>query len=114
MSGPPRSSAELDYELGACRPDELFELVDLMNRVFRGGRPGDMGEEYPLVFEAENSEHLRVARAEGGKLVSHVGICIRDSSLLGAPVRVASIGAVGTDPEHRGKGLASALMADAQ
>jgi predicted N-acetyltransferase YhbS len=99
----------VEYEIGHCRPDELFDLVDLANRVFRAGRPGDMGSEYPLVFEAPNAEQLLVARG-GGRIVSHVGVCLRDATLLGAPVRVASIGAVATDPEHRGQGLASRLM----
>ena len=46
----------MEYDIGHCRPDELFDLVDLANRVFRAGRPGDMGSEYPLVFEAPNAE----------------------------------------------------------
>jgi predicted N-acetyltransferase YhbS len=102
-----------DYEIGPCRADELYDLVDLANRVFRAGRPGDMSAEYPLVFELPNVEHLMVARS-GGRVVSHAGICLRDASILGAPVRVSSIGAVATDPEHRGKGLASRLMAEAR
>jgi GNAT superfamily N-acetyltransferase len=103
----------MEYELGTCRPDEMFDLVELVNRIFRAGGSGNMGEEYPLVFEAQNCEGLRVARA-GGRVVAHVGVCIRDASILGAAARVASIGAVGTDPDHRGQGLASRLMADAR
>lgn len=103
----------MDYEFGHCSPDQLYDLVDLANRVFRGRRPGSMGEEYPLVFEAQNAENLRVARC-GDRLVGHVGLCIRNASLLGAPLRVASIGAVATDPEHRGHGIASRLMEDAR
>lgn len=103
----------MDYTIGSCKPTELFQLVELANRVFRAQRPGDMGSEYPLVFEGQNVENLRVARY-GDRLVAHVGICIRDAHILGAAVRVASIGAVATDPEHRGRGLASRLMADAR
>lgn len=103
----------MEYEIGPCRPDELLQLVDLANRVFRASRPGDMAAEYPLVFEGQNTENLRVARC-GDLLVAHVGLCVRDASLLGARVRVVSIGAVATDPEHRGRGLASRLMADAR
>lgn len=103
----------MTYELGTCRPDELGALVDLCNLVFRSRRPGNMGAEYPLVFDAGNLQQLRVARL-GRQLVAHVGICIRDASILGARVRVASIGAVATHPDHRGHGLASALMEDAR
>ena len=99
----------MDYELGNCRPDELFDLVKLTNRIFRAARPGNMGEEYPLVFEAPNAENLLVARKDG-HIVAHVGLCIRDASILGASLRVVSIGAVGTDPDHRGHGIASRLM----
>jgi GNAT superfamily N-acetyltransferase len=103
----------MSYEFGHCREDELPSLVDLANRVFRSGRAGDMGAEYPLVFEPANVENLRVARADG-RIVSHVGICLRDASILGARVHVASIGAVATDPDHRGRGLASRLMEEAR
>src|SRR5205814_2302767 len=100
------------YEIGPCRPEELPELGELTNRIFRGQRAGDMAAEYPLLFNERNCSQLRVARA-GGRLVGHVGISIRDTLILGAAIRVASIGAVGTDPECRGQGIASDLMADA-
>lgn len=103
----------MEYTFGHCRPTELFQLVELANRVFRAQRNGDMGAEYPLVFEAPNAENLRVARYDG-RIVAHVGLCIRDAHILGAPVRIASIGAVATDPDHRGHGLASRLMAEAR
>ena len=103
----------MGYEFGHCAAGELADLVALTNRVFRARRPGDMGEEYPLVFEPHNLENLRVARHEG-RIVAHVGLCLRNATLLGAPLRVASIGAVATDPDHRGHGLASRLMTDAR
>lgn len=103
----------MSYEFGHCRVEELPELVELTNRVFRSGRPGDMGAEYPLVFNTQNLENLLVARS-AGRIVAHVGLCIRDATILGAPVRVASIGAVATDPEHRGQGAASRLMANSR
>src|SRR6478672_3282938 len=89
----------------------MEELVSLANRVFRSSG-GDMGQEYPLVFDPTAPEGMRVI-AEDGKLVSHVGICIRDASLLGTPLRIASIGAVCTDPAYRGRQFASSLMEDA-
>lgn len=103
----------LEYEIGPCRPDELPALADLTNRVFRVKRGGDMSREYPLLFDPANAANLRVARRDG-VLVSHVGICLRDVVILGARIRVASIGAVATDPAHRGGGLATRLMDDAR
>jgi predicted N-acetyltransferase YhbS len=72
-----------------------------------------MGAEYPLLFSEWNCEQLRVIEREG-QLVAHVGISIRDAIVLGTRLRVASIGAVGTDPGCRGQGMASALMEDAR
>jgi GNAT superfamily N-acetyltransferase len=97
----------------ACRAEELPALVDLANRVFRGERSGDMAAEYPLVFDAENLVGMRIIQGTSGP-VAHVGVCIREARVLGARFRVASIGAVCTDPGHRGGGLASALMEDAR
>jgi predicted N-acetyltransferase YhbS len=99
-------------EIRGCRPSEWDAVVALTNRVFRPGG-GDMRAEYPLLFGAENREGLRIA-VEDGQPVAHVGVCVRDALLLGARLRVASIGAVGTEPAFRGRGLASALMADAR
>lgn len=92
-------------------PDRLDELVSLTNRVFRS-QQGDMGREYPLVFDPDRTEGMRVI-LEDDKVVSHVGVCVRDAFILGIPLRVASIGAVCTDPEYRGRGFADQLMNDA-
>jgi ribosomal protein S18 acetylase RimI-like enzyme len=94
----------------ACRLEELPALARLTNRVFRPSG-GSMSAEYPLVFREENLEQLRVIDRDG-ELVSHVGICVREALILGVPLRVASIGAVCTDPTCRGAGLASRLMED--
>lgn len=96
----------------ACNPSELGQLVRLANQVFRPNG-GDMESEYPLVFGKENLSNCRVI-AEDGQIVSHVGVSIRDASILGCALRVASIGAVCTHPDYRGKGHASLLMEDAR
>jgi len=102
----------MSYEFGHCRREELPELADFCNRIFRCTRPGDMCREYPLLF-ADNLDNLLVARFEG-RIVAHVGVCLRDATILGAGVRVASIGSVGTELEHRGQRLAGRLMANAR
>src|ERR687888_292012 len=100
----------MDSDPRPCRPEELPALLRLANRVFRP-RGGDMGPEYPLEFNEANAENLRVIDRDG-EIVAHVGICLREALILGVPLRVASIGAVCTDPTCRGAGLASRLMAD--
>jgi len=94
-----------------CPPGDLDQLVGLANRVFRP-HGGDMRREYPLLFDPENLENLRVVKLDG-RIVSHVGLSIRDASILGFPLRVVSVGAVCTAPEARGRGFATALMQDA-
>lgn len=102
----------MSTEIRACRPGESDAVIALANRVFRP-EGGDMGAQYPLMFAPENREGLRIA-VEGGTPRALVGVCIRDAVLLGARLRVASIGAVCTEPQQRGRGLASAVMADAR
>jgi len=92
--------------------DELPAVIALANRVFRVQRPGDMAAEYPVLFNGEHLEHLRVMK-KGDQVVSLVGMVLDDTSLLGCDVRVASIGSVCTDPDCRGHGLAGRLMDDA-
>lgn len=94
-----------------CPTELLPSLRQLANAVFRA-EGGDMFREYPLVFDPQRPENMRVI-VDGGRVVSHVGVCLRDASILGASLRVASIGAVSTLPQHRGLGYASALMQDA-
>ena len=50
--------------IGPCRRAELPQLNELANRVFRARRPGNMANEYPLLFAEENVEQLRRQHAE--------------------------------------------------
>ncbi len=72
-----------------------------------------MPEQYPHLFNEDNRENLRVCM-DGGKCVSHVGMTVRDASLFGCRIKVCCIGAVSTDPEYCGQGLASACFDDAR
>ena len=109
----------MPHLIRGCRPEELDALNTLTNRIFRGDQPGNMRAEYPLLFSEANCEQLRVVERDG-RLVAHVGICIRDALILGARVRVASIGAVallgaeavGLDDDHAVLGGALAGQRD--
>jgi len=101
----------MQIETRACRIEERDALLALVNRVFDD--MGDMGAAFPLLFGPDNLQGLRVVLGEQGP-AAHVGVCIRPALILGASLKVASIGAVCTDPAHRGRGLASALMEDAR
>jgi len=98
----------------AVRPEEFGSLMELVNTVFRTdhGRAPTMEEEYPHLFAPENLHNLRVILKDG-KVVSHVGMTVRDAVILGCRVRVGNVGAVGTYREYRGQGLASMCFRDA-
>ena len=91
----------------ALLPDEWPQLDALVSSVFRSTMLGN----YPQLFNAENRENLRVV-ADGGTVVSHVGMIQRSASLLGCRIDVACVGAVATYPEQRGHGYASLAFQD--
>lgn len=91
----------------ALLPDEWPQLDALVSTVFRSG----MLTNYPQLFNAENRHNLRVV-ADGGTVVSHVGMIQRPASLLGCRINVACVGAVATYPDQRGHGFASLAFQD--
>lgn len=61
---------------------------------------------------ASPERHILV-RDDAGRLVSHVGLLLRDGTHDARPVRIGGIGGVATAPEARGKGHAGAAIAAA-
>ena len=92
----------------ALQSTEWDQLNHVVSTVFRPS----MFSDYPQLFNEQNISNLRVI-AEDGKVVCHVGMTHRPASLLGCRIDVASIGAVATLDEYRGKGHASAAFQDA-
>jgi len=68
-----------------------------------------MGSEFPVLFAPENAENLYIFR-DGDRIVSHVGVLRQKIVTMGIEIPVACIGSVCTDPDYRGRGLASQLM----
>lgn len=93
---------------------EIPSLSELLDRTFRAQR-FDKGErdimltEYAQLVNGDNLDHLWVF-VDGGHVVSHVGVYPRWMIIEGCRVDTASIGAVATSTEYRGRGLASRLM----
>lgn len=94
-----------------ARIEELEDVINLSNRVFRGSGEGDMGREYPLLFSPNNCENLRIIK-EDNKVVSLVGILFSDIIIYRNQIKVSMIGSVATDPDYRGRGYATLLMQD--
>ncbi|HDI52319.1 MAG TPA: GNAT family N-acetyltransferase, partial [Bacteroidetes bacterium] len=95
----------------AVREQEFDSLIQLVNRVFRS-EGGNMQTEYPQLFNAENLGNLLVM-VDDGRVISHIGLLFRDVTIYGCRLTVGCIGAVATDKEYRGRGLASKLLFDA-
>ncbi len=94
----------------AARPEEVPELIELANLVFRmsSGRTPTMGEEFPLLLSAGNCDDLYITRIDG-RLVSLVGVYRQTMVCDGLEVPVACLGSVCTHPDYRGRGLAGDL-----
>ncbi|MCK4283894.1 MAG: GNAT family N-acetyltransferase [Candidatus Brocadiae bacterium] len=97
----------------ALRKGELRSGVELADRVFRVGWDSSMEGDYPVVFCEDNLEGLRVFVDEG-KVISLVGMVESPICLLGTSHRGCCIGAVCTEPDYRGQGLATRLLIDAR
>jgi predicted N-acetyltransferase YhbS len=97
----------------ALKRAELRSAVELADRVFRSGQGHSMEQEYGLLFAPGNRENLRVF-ADRGRVVSLVGMLESDVWLLGTRHVCCCIGSVCTDPDYRGRGLATELMEDAR
>lgn len=54
--------------------------------------------------------HLRLIWREEGRVLGHMALTMRDIRLGDALVPIVGLAEVSTDPEHRGRGIAGALM----
>ena len=94
----------------SARAEETEKIIELANLVFRPAkRGGDMAREFPVLLAPENAENLYIVR-DGTRVVSLVGVHRQTIITSGVQIAAACIGSVCTDPEYRGRGLASALM----
>lgn len=98
----------------ASKLEELPEIVSLVNEVFMApkGLPPILGEIFPLLFNGNNLDNLRVI-VKDGKPISHVGVWEGNLLIYGSWFKVGMIGAVCTRKDFRGRGYASALVMDA-
>ena len=95
------------------RKEEFSQVIKLVNYVFResSNRPSNMEKWYPLLFNDDNLENMRIIW-EDGRPVSHFGIFESEMAIYGCKTKIGSIGAVCTHPEYRKRGFASLLLED--
>ncbi|MEK7397356.1 MAG: GNAT family N-acetyltransferase [Candidatus Poribacteria bacterium] len=89
-------------------PDELDELSELVGKVFNW----QMRNSFPTLFCKENADNMRIMK-EDGKIVSHIGIVVRDMIINGCKISVGNVGAVCTDENYRKRGYAWSILEDA-
>jgi predicted N-acetyltransferase YhbS len=99
----------------ACKAEERTELLELINKTFRipEGYSPSMGDEFELMLGEENLENMRIILEEG-EPVSNVNFYKSTILVEGVPVKAASIGAVCTGSNSRGKGYSSLLLDDCE
>lgn len=97
----------------ACKTEELSEVVDLINETFRtsAGLNPTMGQEFPLLLSEENIDNMRVISVEGN-IAADVNYYPSKMNIEGTEINVASIGAVCTHNDYRGKGYSSIILDD--
>ncbi len=95
----------------AARPGEAKALLAFLDRTFIGGCPRGMAREYPHLY-GEMERHLEWCRVvtHEGRIVSHVGVYPLPFVSFGRRIMAGGIGAVATEPAHRGQGLMAALL----
>lgn len=91
------------------RANELREAADLADAVFRDAEQSSMADAFPFIF-APGISHSYGAFTDGGRLVSFMGLVPFTLRMGPARLRVFSMGSVCTDPEFRGRQLASRLL----
>ena len=98
-------------ELRSCRPDELDEVLQLVNLVFRTsqGRPASIAADYPQIYTATNLDNIITVRESG-----RIRACVATS-----PMRVAcgdltletlGVNCTTTHPEWRRRGLGELMI----
>lgn len=94
-----------------AKPEELPAVTELVDTVFRNSRNllPTMGPEYPLHLAPENAANLWIM-LDNGRPVSHYGVTLYTWLTAGCAIPIAAVGAVATDLEYRGQGLATQIM----
>lgn len=118
-TAPPGSPQGAPTLPGGPRPataHDLPRIVAAADATFRNPMPvglGSMGHDYPLLFAPDNADNLLIIEDAAGELLAHAGFMLREASLDGTRVRVATIGAVFTRADQRQAGLGGRVLAAA-
>jgi predicted N-acetyltransferase YhbS len=102
-------------EYRAATDSELEACVQLQHLVFRPDEP-DAAERYRSYVREDPTYRpgqTRIAIVDG-EIVGHLRVWDRRLAIRGDTITAGGIGSLLTHPEHRGRGIASGLLADAE
>jgi len=99
----------------ACRLEELEELLELVNFVFRtsSGRLPTIATDYPHIYRESNLENVRVIGV-GGALRASLGTWSMQIALGDVRLNTVGVNAVTTHQDWRGRGFGELLMRDVE
>ena len=60
----------------------------------------------------QQRHHVRFVVRDGDSIIGHMALCYRSIRMGDVLVPIMGLGEVATDPDHQGKGIASAMMTD--
>ena len=83
-------------------PQDDAQIADLLARSF----PTDFGGRSFFTHH----HHLRLLVRDGGAIIGHMALVLRSVDLGMRRVTIAGLAEVATDPAHRGRGIAAALL----
>ena len=92
----------------ACRPEELAQVIGLVDAAMRQGSDQTMLTDYPLVYAAANRDNVQVIAVDGA-VRSVVPVLPKRATGDGFGFGLGIISPTATDPayQHRGLGLAN-------
>ena len=101
----------MTVEIRAVREQELEEMIELQCLVFRPRGH----ERYNAYIHGDSSFELDQVRVvvDDGEIVATLRVWDRTVRVGGTAVKMGGIGGVGTHPDHRRRGHASAMLRDA-
>ena len=95
-----------------CRPEELPQVVELIDAIFRAGSDQHIATDYPLVFTPLPACRSRVVAVDG-RIVAHVPAAPRIAAAGPDRFGVAMIAPTATHPDYRRRGYATQCLRDA-
>ncbi len=93
----------------APQDSEVPQVVGFLDKYLRPGAGWSIAAEYPQVFNQNNLENLRIIEDQG-QVLAHAAIKYHILKTHMGLLKVAAIGSVLTDPNHRHQGLSHQII----